>query len=291
MITRSNRWRLRCGVYGALGVILVLHGCNSLFYLPDRKEYSSRASYEHGCEDVAFSSLDGTQLHGWFLPAAPSASVTATRRPAKGTVIHFHGNAQNLSAHVGFVDWLPKLGFNVFIFDYRGYGQSAGSPSRQGIHEDCLAALAHVKTLPGVDPERVVVFAQSLGGACAVAALGEAGTQGVRGVAIDSSFANYIAMGNEVLGGTVLTYPLVWLLLSNAHRPDQVAARISPVPMLFFHSEHDPVVPHRQGRKLYDAAAEPKEFVTVWLEGHTTAVEVPECRQRLVRFFETCLGE
>jgi cephalosporin-C deacetylase-like acetyl esterase len=78
-----------------------------LFYYPDSRVYSTPAGAGLPYQDVWFTSRDGTKLHGWFIPAA-------SQGPALGTVVHFHGNAQNMTAHVSFVSWLPAEGFNVF---------------------------------------------------------------------------------------------------------------------------------------------------------------------------------
>ncbi len=257
---------------------VTVKGCNGLFYHPDSHRYRARNSIP-GAQDVTFASKDGTKLHAWFLPAMG--------KPI-GTVVYFHGNAQNLTSHVSFVDWLPAEGFNVFTFDYRGYGQSEGSPSRQGLHEDSLAALEHVSQRADVDGDRLLVFGQSLGGACATAALGESGRK-VRGLALDSTFAHYIGMGNEAIGGLWLTYPLAWLLLSNSHSPADSIASIAPTPILCFHSAKDPVVPIVQGRALHAAAGEPKQFVEVAIYGHPVATTMQSERERLVQFFNSCL--
>ena len=273
--------RMRC-LIALLGVLLIvsLNGCNNLFYHPDAYPYRAVASIP-GAEELTFASRDGTKLHAWFLRA---------RGKSKGTVVYFHGNAQNLTSHISFVDWLPGEGFNVFAFDYRGYGKSEGSVSRQGLHEDSLATLEYIRTREGVDANRLVVLAQSLGGACATAALGESGIQ-VRGVALDSTFAHYIAMGNVVLGGTFLTYPLAWLLLSNSHSPADAIANIAPTPILFFHSPQDPVVPISQGRALFEAAGDPKAFLEVPVRGHPVATTSSSARERLLQFFAACLEE
>jgi len=263
-----------------IGVLLAtaFQGCNGLFYHPDSHPYRSIEAIPGG-EELTFASADGTQLHAWF--------VRPKQKP-KGTVIYFHGNAQNLTSHYSFVDWLPAEGYQVFAFDYRGYGKSAGRVSRQGLHEDSLAALDYVSKRADVDANRLLVFAASLGGACATAALGESGFK-VRGVALDSTFAHYIGMGNEVLGGTFLTYPLAWLLLSNSHSPADVIQNIAPTPILSFHSAQDPVVPIAQGRALYDAAKEPKAFVEVPVYGHPVATTRRAERERLLQFFTDCL--
>lgn len=278
-MTRRRRWWVRlAAVVLVLTGIALTPGCNSVFYQPDAHRYRALPP---GVEDVWFASADGTRLHGWFLPA---------QGKAKGTVVHMHGNAQNLTSHVDFVAWLPAQGFQLFVFDYRGYGASAGSPSRAGTVEDACAALGYVRSRADVDPACVVVFGQSLGGAIATAALGELGTNGVRGLAVDSTFGSYIAMGNSVLGGTFLTWPFAWLLLSDAHAPERSIAKIAPVPILFLHSTQDSIVPLAEGRRLFAAAGEPKTFVELSEPGHTVATYTAEGRAELVRFFERCFA-
>ena len=75
---------------------------------------------------------------------------------AMGTVVHFHGNAQNMSAHYTFVSWLPAHGFNLFVFDYRGYGQSEGTLSREGVYEDSVAAVEYVRKRTDIDPRKII---------------------------------------------------------------------------------------------------------------------------------------
>jgi hypothetical protein len=124
----------------ALLIMLALSsGCASLYlYYPDHQIYQTPEQVGLKFEEINFTSRDGTPLTGWFVPA---------KGKVIGTVIHFHGNAQNMTAHFSFVDWLPPEGFNVFMFDYRGYGRSGGSPQRQGIHEDCVAAIKYCSSL------------------------------------------------------------------------------------------------------------------------------------------------
>lgn len=77
-----------------------------------------------------------------------------------------------MTAHLSFVSWLPKEGFNLFLFDYRGYGASEGSPERKGIYQDCIAALEYIKSRKDINPNRLLVFGQSLGGANALFLIG-----------------------------------------------------------------------------------------------------------------------
>ena len=258
-------------------------GCNWLFYVPSSRQYRSPSDLPVPVEEVRFRSADGTELHGWLLRPLGNGE-------AVGTVVHFHGNAQNLSAHVGFVDWLAERGYNVFVFDYRGYGESEGSPDRQGVVADSRAALDYIRARKDIDGSRLLVLGQSLGGACALAALGEGSTEGVRAIAIDSSFLSYRKVANSVLGGTVLTKPLVWLLISSDHDPASSIGNLEGIPLLFIHGDADRLVKISNGRELFDAAPEPKRFLTVPGAAHLHAIE-GSTRDELVKFFSESLAD
>jgi len=195
-------WKL--ALFAALSAFLT--GCvQSMFYYPDRVRYETPDALGLRYEAVQFASADGTRLTGWFLPAAGRSNP----KEAKGTVVHFHGNAQNMSTHWRFVAWLPKQDFNVFVFDYRGYGESAGKPEPKGVFEDSSAALGHVRSRGDVDPERLLVFGQSLGGANAIAVLGSGNRAGVKAAAIESTFYSYSSIANEKLPGATCQQALV----------------------------------------------------------------------------------
>src|SRR5258706_9252586 len=104
-------------------IVATMFGCDRVFYYPDRHVRGNPSEYGLKFEDVFFTTQDGVRLHGWFFPAT---------KPVKGTVLHVHGNAGNITAHYEFVRWLPAAGYNVLAFDYRGYGQSGGQGTRSG---------------------------------------------------------------------------------------------------------------------------------------------------------------
>lgn len=263
--------------------IAPLNACNGLFYYPDNDLYSRPSSYPMKIEEVTFASADGTQLSGWFLHA---------QSPAKATVLHFHGNAGNLTSHVRFVSWLPEQGFNVMVWDYRGYGASQGSASRSGIHEDGLAALAYVRARPDVDASRIIVMGQSLGGAVALDTVINSDRKGIACVVVDSTFGSYQDMANARLGGTFLTMPITWLLIGEAHSPSDRVSEIAPTPLLVIHGTEDFVVPAELGQELFEAAAEPKELWEIKDGRHTDAFggRGAEYRPKLVEYLEKCVG-
>jgi fermentation-respiration switch protein FrsA (DUF1100 family) len=263
---------------------LFLTGCvQSMFYYPDRVRYETPKALGLRYEAVQFQSADGTRLSGWFIPAMNRPSP----KEAKGTVVHFHGNAQNMSAHWRFVAWLPTQDFNVFVFDYRGYGESEGKPEPKGVFEDSNAALNHVRSRADVDPERLFVFGQSLGGSNAVAVVGSGNRAGVKAAAIESTFYSYSSIANEKLPGA-------GLLVSDEYAASKYIAAISPIPLLLIHGTEDPVIPHSHSRRLLDAAREPKRLLEVAGAGHLEPITDrfgTTYQRALVEFFDTSLRQ
>ena len=114
----------------AFCVYLVPRVAINFFYYPDDKLYGPDP---WSAESVEFTAKDGTRLQGWFIP-----SSTGPADNAIATIIHAHGNAGNMSAHWPLVSWLPERNFNVFMFDYHGFGKSKGTPSQAGLLDDTL---------------------------------------------------------------------------------------------------------------------------------------------------------
>lgn len=125
------------------------------FYYPDNKAYGPTPVE---AESIVFTAKDGTQLHGWFIP-----SSTGPAENAIATVVHVHGNAGNMSAHWPLVSWLPKRNVNLFMFDYRGFGESEGTPTQKGLLDDTRSAMDYVRHRPDVNTQRLVLLGQSLG--------------------------------------------------------------------------------------------------------------------------------
>jgi fermentation-respiration switch protein FrsA (DUF1100 family) len=275
-----GRWAAKLARLALCTLPLLLAGCvQSMFYYPDSVRYETPDVLGLRYENVQFASADGTRLSGWFLPAENRSSP----KEAKGTVVHFHGNAQNMSAHWRFVAWLPKQGYNVLVFDYRGYGQSEGKPEPKGVFEDSNAALNYVRARSDIDPERLFVFGQSLGGTNAIAVVGAGNRAGVKAAAIESTFYSYSSIANDKLRGA-------GLLVSDEYAASKYVAAVSPIPLLFIHGTADQVIPFAHSRRLLADAREPKRLVEVPGAGHLepmTALRFGTAyRKALTEFFE-----
>ncbi len=248
---------------------------NRLFYFPTRDEPATPATWNLKYEDVNFKSADGTRLHGWFMPAKGIVR-------AKGSIVFSHGNAGSIGHHLGFVMWLVEAGYDVFMYDYRGFGKSGGALDRQGMVEDVKAAFAYVSKRPGVDTGKIVSYGHSLGGAKSVAAIAESGLPGLKAIVIDGTFASYQQMG-RLIGGQLGAD-----LISDELSPKDFIGLIKDIPMLVVHGERDEVVPFSQAKELFKLANEPKTFFGVkgGSHGDSLAREGGTYRKRMLEWLD-----
>ncbi len=263
----------------------VVSACTAVFFQPYRVQVLTPGKVGLAYQEVAFKTRDGVELYGWFLPA---------EGPALGTILQLHGNAENISTHFMSVAWLPARGFNVFTFDYRGYGGSEGSPSLEGVQLDIDAALETLLGRSDVDKTRVVMYGQSLGGALAAYYVEHSARRSeLRGLVLESAFSDYTDIVREKFTDHWITWPFQWIpLLSvdDSFSPLPGMARISPLPLLILHGDRDPVVPMHHGQRLYDAAREPKQIWIVSGAGHIQTMKDPAQRDRLVAYLREVLA-
>jgi len=285
--------RLISGLIFGAGLLL-LQGCfTGAFYQPDQVRRETPADYNLQFEEVFFSSRDGTRLHGWFVPATG---------PAVGTVVYFHGNSGNLTYYLQQIYWLPASGFNLFTFDYRGYGRSEGKPTKCGVYEDSVAAMEFILTKPEIDHDNVFVFGQSLGGANAIAVTAKNDFPQIRAVAVEGTFYSYrweardmmMATTREKIGNVpclaLQLWPVSFFAVTDSYSPGEYIHQVSPIPVLLIQCLQDTIVSYRHGERLYEAAKDPKEL---WMINGCSHVEVfteaqsgSGYRQKLVRFFK-----
>lgn len=199
-------------------------------------------------EPVKLSTVDGETLHGWFVPAL-AKGVQGVER---GTVLFFHGNAGNISHRMEYLLMFHRLGYDTFIFDYRGYGQSSGSPSESGTNLDAEAAWRYLTETKGIPPARIVLFGESLGGAVAAWL---AARQKPAVLVLASVFTSVPDMAAKI-------YPFLPVrLLSRFDYNTLGYLRSITCPVFVAHSPQDEIVPLEHGRMLYQAAPEPKQFL------------------------------
>lgn len=258
------------------GYMAFLVSCESkLIYHPHKYPAGAWDTESHGVkiEDVYFQSGDGIKLHGWFVPA----------KGADATLLWFHGNAGNITHRLDNILRLRPLNLNIFIFDYRGYGRSQGDPDEQGLYVDSLAAYDALVHTQNIAPERLFLFGRSLGGACAVEV---ASQRPAAGLILESAFTNAKDMASTMFP----FLPLGYFIKSKFDAAGKVPS--IGMPKLFLHGTEDRIVPYKLGRKLFEAAAEPKEFYDIQGAGHndTYSVGGPAYFEALGRFIKQTLA-
>lgn len=250
-------------------IILILlfailgQGCSHVFYQPSSKHFIDPAQFNLKYEDVYFNSKDGTKLHGWFFPAKIA-------RP-KGTIVQFHGNAQNISTHFLSLVWVIDHGYNLFTFDYRGYAKSEGESSQAGIYVDALSALEKAREFNQLHGNgKFIVYGQSMGGTISLRATPDyAFYDEIDLIVMDSAFASYQDIAFDKLASRWFLFPfspLTLLFISDAYAADEVFAKITK-PTLVIVGKRDQVVPAKFGKAIFKGIKAQKKWLWKLPEG------------------------
>ena len=204
-------------------------------------------------EDCRFSASDGKGLHGWFCTPHKKTAGQLVPVPTEMVLLFFHGNAGNITHRYDMIRALMELPVQVFIIDYRGYGKSEGNPSERGLYLDARAAWDYLTVERGVPSNRVIIFGKSLG---SVPAVDLASKVEAAGLVVQSGFTSAPDMAASI-------FPLLPKMLLHSKMDSINKIATVAYPKLFVHSPIDEVVPYKLGRRLFDAAQEPKQFYDV----------------------------
>jgi uncharacterized protein len=276
----GSRLQRRRTLLFLIALCLFFSACTNLFFKPGKQHFDSPEVRQHSPRDVYFKSSDGLTLHGWYFKA----------KEERGTIFVCHGDVENISTHVKLDLWLIDAGYNLFIFDYRGYGRSEGAPDVAGINLDAEAAFETLLfTLPRENRDRIIVFGKSLGGSVAVYTVVHSPYRDrVKALVLDSPFSSFRTIAREKIADSIIgwpfQYPLSWLV-NDDYSPVKYIQQLAPIPLVIIHGYKDEIVPSHHGRILYDAAIQPKEFWEFPIPGHVTALSDGQARKRLLNFF------
>ena len=229
--------------YGGLALLLYIFQSRLVFYPEvDREVAATPALAGLQYEDIHLETSDGINLHGWYIPAAQP----------RGTVLFLHGNAGNISHRLDSIEMFHRLGYSTLIFDYRGYGNSGGTPTEQGTYRDAEAAWRYLTGQRQIPSCRIVLFGESLGGAVA-AWLGA--RERPAALVIASGFTSVPDLAQHF-------YPYLPIrLLARIHYDTAENLRAVAAPVLIAHSPEDEIIPFGHGHALYAAANPPKRFL------------------------------
>jgi len=286
---RAVRWVV---VLALVLIVLRLTGCmERLFYIPTSGP-TPPPNHPPNVQRVYFDSRDGTQLCAWFIPARQRMvfhqdNQNDQHARLSPTILHVHGNAGNVESHEFFTAHLPPAGFNVFLFDYRGYGESEGAARRrEALLEDTHAALDYLLTRDDVDATRIGMYGQSLGGSIGLNVMAE--RDEIRCAVIESAFASWRDIVANAIGGDPPFFLARWLaalLIRDDLRPVDAIARIGR-PILILHGTADSIIPISHGRRLAKAGGASTELIELPGGDHNVLRQThPEVDQMMIDFF------
>ncbi|MCL7959572.1 MAG: alpha/beta hydrolase [marine benthic group bacterium] len=214
-----------------------------MVFFPDRTLVATPAAIGLAFEAVEIDTEDGERLHGWFVPGEGGR-----------VLLFFHGNAGNISHRLDSIRDFHELGLSVLILDYRGYGRSTGRMSEEGSYVDARAAFRHLRDVMGYEARQIVLFGRSLGSAVAI----ELATHVQPGALIaESCFTSIPDVGAR-------HYRLLPVRMLARIQYDSLS-RVPQIqcPKLFVHSRRDETIPFDMGRRVFEAAADPKTFLEI----------------------------
>lgn len=260
-------------------ISLLSSACSSFYFYPMKEMVRTPADVGLKYEVVQLTTDDNVTLHNWLIKA----------EQPRGVVLFLHGNAENISTHLGSVYWLPEQGFDVLLLDYRGYGRSEGEADFPEVYQDVAAAHDWVKQYAQQRQIPFFVLAQSLG-----AAIGSyyfstiaPAERTFNGIVLDAVFSGHADIAKDVASRSIITWPFQWLivhLVPGDFDPKDHIADLAPTPLLFFHSQQDTIIPFEQGRQVFDQAGQPKTWISA-RGPHIATFNFPDNRDHLLAFF------
>ncbi len=237
--------RIVLAIYVGL-MLLVYFRQTSYMYYPEKTIDLDPSNIDLTFRDVSLSTADGETIAGWYIPVANEDNAPV--------LLFFHGNAGSISGRLGSIQTFHDLGLNVLIIDYHGYGRSTGKPTEKATDLDADAAWEYLTGELNIAPERIIVFGRSLGGGVAVSCAARH-TPGL--LVVESSFTSTMDMGQRMF-----PYLPVRILCRHRYDNEKTIASVK-CPVMIAHGPDDITVPFAFGQRIYEAANEPKEFITI----------------------------
>lgn len=235
--------RVIAAVYVLLCVLIYIFQ-DRMVYFPSAVIETTPQSVGLESETIEIPAPDGNKLAAWL--------ITAT--DAHGVILFCHGNGGNISHRLELARLFQRVGFSTLLFDYRGYGQSTGKPSEQNTYEDAVAAWDFLTIQKKIEPAKIVIWGESLGGGVAswLASSRLAGA-----LVMQSTFTSIADMAQEL-------YPIfpARVLTRIKYRSKENLSRVK-IPVLVIHSRGDELIPYHHGEALFQAASEPKQFLEI----------------------------
>jgi len=224
--------------FSLLLIIFFFTGCiNEVIYQPNNKIY--RSSNKYNCQENNIYSDDNVSLN-------TKIYFSSKKVEFKGTVVVFHGNSDNISTLGHQIFDFINNGYNLFLFDYRGYGKSTGKPSQEGLNKDAKAILNYVIANYTKNNEKLIIYGQSLGGAVLLRAIKDIEEkEKISSIIVEGSFLSYKQIAEDKF------IFLTSLLIDDKFSPNQIDRNLK-IPILIIHSINDKIISYSHGLALHE---------------------------------------
>jgi len=254
-----------------IGAIAYLSICIYLFLCQNRLIFFPSSIIENTPEKLGLTYSDIwlsiptklgkiDKIHGWWIPAD---------KPTSKVLLYLHGNGVNIEVNLEHAQRFHKLGFSVFLIDYRGYGKSKGKfPTEKQVYEDAQIAYDYLVEERGIKPENIMVYGHSLGGAIAIDLAIK--RPKIAGIIVQSSFTSVEDLVQ--LKKSYRFFPIGLILHHKFESIDKIT-RLQ-MPILLIHGAEDKTVPVWMSECLFAKAKVPKKLLIVPEAHHTNVAKV-----------------
>ncbi len=273
-----------------LASLLLLSACTNFLFVPLKPFPVTPDAADISYEDIYLDTDDGLKLHGWKLHAERSESNELVNgNKIAGTMLFFHGNGDNVSTQLPNTFWLAKEGYDLYVFDYREYGQSQGKAELDTAITDMELMISHVVERLSED-EKLIVMGHSLGASMAIYTVAHSAHRDrIEALITIEAFSDYHDVAQDILSKSWLMWLFQWPLsftIDNSYRPLDSIGLISPIPVFIMHSESDEMIDMYHADRLFEAAKEPKYFGLIE-SNHSNVLMTRNNRQVLFDFLKT----
>ncbi|MBX9686163.1 MAG: alpha/beta fold hydrolase [Candidatus Obscuribacterales bacterium] len=222
-------------------------------------------------EEVRFKTSSGEMLNGWYFRSKdPSAKV----------LLFNHGSGGNIGECLLSVKRFLDHGLSVFVYDYRAFGKSQGQKSVAGTLDDSEAAYNYLVEELKVDPNKLIIYGMSYGGATACHL---AEKKAASALILESSFASLLSAARKRMP-YFQAYPE--FLAANPPLDNSLALKHKTMPLLIIHGANDPVIPVSEAEENFKAASNPKRILVLKHSGHFVSdLDMTSYQSELASFF------
>jgi fermentation-respiration switch protein FrsA (DUF1100 family) len=261
-----NGWTRRLTVLAGVAVLLYVSACGYMWATQRQRVFEPTVVWQTTPDRLgmkytevhipAGSGADQGELDAWWVPSDKADAPT---------MLYFHGNYRNIGNNLEHTQRLHRMGYNVLLADYRGFGKSTGGlPSEKKVFEDAESIWQYLmKRQPAGS---TFIYGHSLGGAIAIDLAVH--HPDAAGLITESTFTSMQAMGELDYG-----YLPIGLLLNQRFTSLQKVANLK-IPVLFIHGTWDQKIPSEMAKELYAAAPEPKKLLLIAGGEHNNSAEI-----------------